>query len=140
MLTKANIPFIIRARVVLLRDLGSPLSPFNSWVIIQGWCYLFVMIISVSVVSVVRLIIAHSVYYFAHGILAHIQLGLETLALRIKQHSSNAEKVVQYLLTHPKVDKVQPILHLHRKDQVDCRKDASPEMPSSRSFHLPIIH
>ena len=29
-LTGANIPFIIRARVVLLRDLGAPLSPFNS--------------------------------------------------------------------------------------------------------------
>jgi O-acetylhomoserine (thiol)-lyase len=29
-LTGANIPFIIRARVVLLRDLGAPLSPFNA--------------------------------------------------------------------------------------------------------------
>ncbi len=28
-LTGANIPFVIRARVVLLRDLGAPLSPFN---------------------------------------------------------------------------------------------------------------
>ena len=35
-LTGANIPFIIRARVVLLRDLGSALSPFNSFQIIQG--------------------------------------------------------------------------------------------------------
>lgn len=35
-LTGANIPFIIRARVVLLRDLGAALSPFNSWQIIQG--------------------------------------------------------------------------------------------------------
>lgn len=29
-------PFLIRARVVLLRDLGSALSPFNSFQIIQG--------------------------------------------------------------------------------------------------------
>ncbi len=35
-LTGANIPFIIRARVVLLRDLGAALSPFNSWQITQG--------------------------------------------------------------------------------------------------------
>lgn len=35
-LTGANIPFIIRARVVLLRDLGSALSPFNAWAILQG--------------------------------------------------------------------------------------------------------
>ena len=31
---------------------------------------------------------------------------METLALRIEQHSSNAARVVEYLLTHPKVDKV----------------------------------
>jgi O-acetylhomoserine (thiol)-lyase len=66
-LTGANIPFIIRARVVLLRDLGAPLSPFNAWQIIQG---------------------------------------LETLALRMKQHCSNAEKVVSYLTKHSKVQKV----------------------------------
>jgi O-acetylhomoserine (thiol)-lyase len=35
-LTGANIPFVIRLRVVLLRDTGSPLSPFNAWQIIQG--------------------------------------------------------------------------------------------------------
>ncbi len=31
-----NIAFIIRARVLLLRDLGSAISPFNSWLFIQG--------------------------------------------------------------------------------------------------------
>ncbi len=31
-----NIAFIIRARVILLRDLGSAVSPFNSWLFIQG--------------------------------------------------------------------------------------------------------
>ena len=35
-LTGANIPFVVRARVVLLRDLGAPLSPFNAFQIIQG--------------------------------------------------------------------------------------------------------
>jgi O-acetylhomoserine (thiol)-lyase len=35
-LTGANIPFVIRLRVVLLRDTGSPLAPFNAWQIIQG--------------------------------------------------------------------------------------------------------
>jgi O-acetylhomoserine (thiol)-lyase len=32
--------------------------------------------------------------------------GLETLALRMKQHCSNAEKVVSYLTKHSKVQKV----------------------------------
>ena len=66
-LTGANIPFVIRARVVLLRDLGAPLSPFNAFQIIQG---------------------------------------LETVALRMKQHCSNAEKVVNFLDGHKKVKKV----------------------------------
>ncbi len=66
-LTGANIPFVIRARVVLLRDLGSAISPFNSFQIIQG---------------------------------------LETLALRMKQHCSNAEKVKDFLQKHSKVSKV----------------------------------
>ena len=66
-LTGANIPFVIRARVVLLRDLGAPLSPFNAFQIIQG---------------------------------------LETVALRMKQHCSNAEKVVTFLETQKKVKNV----------------------------------
>ena len=66
-LTGANIPFAIRARVVLLRDLGAPLSPFNAFQIIQG---------------------------------------LETVALRMKQHCSNAEKVVKFLETQKKVKNV----------------------------------
>ena len=66
-LTGANIPFIIRLRVVLLRDLGAPLSPFNAFQIIQG---------------------------------------LETVGLRMKQHCSNAEKVVEFLNTHKKVKNV----------------------------------
>ena len=66
-LTGANIPFIIRARVVLLRDLGSAISPFNAFQIIQG---------------------------------------LETVALRMKQHCANAETVKEFLLKHSKVEKV----------------------------------
>jgi len=65
-LTGANIPFVIRARVVLLRDLGAPLSPFNAWQIIQG---------------------------------------LETVGLRMKQHCSNAEKVVEFLSSNKKSKK-----------------------------------
>ena len=52
--------------MVLLRDLGAPLSPFNAFQIIQG---------------------------------------LETVALRMKQHCSNAEKVVNFLDGHKKVKK-----------------------------------
>ena len=66
-LTGANVAFAIRARVVLLRDLGAPLSPFNAFQIIQG---------------------------------------LETVALRMKQHCTNAEKVVQFLETQKKVKNV----------------------------------
>ena len=35
-LTGANVPFAVRARVCLLRDLGAPLAPDNAWGIIQG--------------------------------------------------------------------------------------------------------
>ena len=66
-LTGANIPFVIRLRVVLLRDTGAPLAPFNAWQIIQG---------------------------------------LETVGLRMKQHCSNAEKVITFLETQKKVKNV----------------------------------
>ena len=66
-LTGANVAFAIRARVVLLRDLGAPLSPFNAFQIIQG---------------------------------------LETVAIRMKQHCANAEKVVKFLETQKKVKNV----------------------------------
>jgi len=66
-LTGANVAFAIRARVVLLRDLGAPLSPFNAFQIIQG---------------------------------------LETVAIRMKQHCTNAEKVVKFLETQKKVKNV----------------------------------
>jgi O-acetylhomoserine (thiol)-lyase len=72
-LTGANVAFAVRARVVLLRDLGAPLAPDNAWGIIQG---------------------------------------METVALRMKQHCSNAEKVVAFLSKHKSVDRViYPTLH-----------------------------
>ena len=66
-LTGANIPFAVRARVCLLRDLGSACAPDNAFAIIQG---------------------------------------LETVALRMKQHCENAQKVVNYLKKHKEVTKV----------------------------------
>jgi O-acetylhomoserine (thiol)-lyase len=61
------IAFILRARVVLLRDLGAALSPFNAFQLIQG---------------------------------------VETLALRMERHCTNAQKVAEYLSRHPKVTRV----------------------------------
>ncbi|WP_396214096.1 O-acetylhomoserine aminocarboxypropyltransferase/cysteine synthase family protein [Gemmatimonas sp.] len=60
----ANIAYAIRLRVLLLRDIGAALSPFNSFLFLQG---------------------------------------LETLPLRIRQHSANALHVAQYLEAHPSV-------------------------------------
>ena len=66
-LTGANVSFAVRARVTLLRDLGSALSPDNAFGVIQG---------------------------------------LETVALRMKQHCENATKVVDYLKKHKAISKV----------------------------------
>jgi len=64
------IAYILKLRVTLLRDVGSAISPFNSFLILQG---------------------------------------LETLALRIKAHSSNALAVVKFLLDRPEViDVIHP--------------------------------
>lgn len=59
--------FAVRARAILLRDLGATLSPFNAFMLLQG---------------------------------------LETLSLRVERHVSNALAVVQYLATHPHVERV----------------------------------
>ena len=59
--------FIVAARVQLLRDMGAALSPFNSFLLLQG---------------------------------------LETLSLRVERHVQNAEKSVDFLVNHPKVEKV----------------------------------
>jgi len=60
-------PFSLRARLSLLRDLGAVVSPFNSWLFIQG---------------------------------------LETLPLRMREHSHNAQIVAEFLENHPMVKKV----------------------------------
>jgi len=59
-----GIAYILKARVQLLRDLGPALSPFNSFLFIQG---------------------------------------LETLPLRIREHSKNSLAVAQWLESHPAV-------------------------------------
>ncbi|MET0651752.1 MAG: PLP-dependent transferase [Hyphomicrobiaceae bacterium] len=61
------IAYIIRMRVVLLRDIGSCMSPFNAFQFIQG---------------------------------------LETLALRMREHCRNASEVALYLQRHPAVTRV----------------------------------
>ncbi len=61
------IAYIIKARVTLLRDLGSALSPFNSFLTVQG---------------------------------------LETLPLRIREHSRNAAAVADFLAARPEVSLV----------------------------------
>lgn len=71
--------FITKARVQLLRDLGSSPSPFNSFLTITG---------------------------------------LETLALRMKQHSQNAQAVAEFLEADPRVKWVNyPGLKSHKSHQ-----------------------
>ncbi|MDD3596523.1 MAG: O-acetylhomoserine aminocarboxypropyltransferase/cysteine synthase family protein [Sulfuricurvum sp.] len=68
----SGILFTFRARMVLMRDTGAVLSPFNAWLFIQG---------------------------------------VETLFLRMKQHSQSALSIAQWLEKHPKVKKVNyPLL------------------------------
>ncbi|MGI9387393.1 MAG: O-acetylhomoserine aminocarboxypropyltransferase/cysteine synthase family protein, partial [Methyloligellaceae bacterium] len=67
------IAYIIKARVTLLRDLGSSMTPQNAFQFIQG---------------------------------------LETLPLRIREHSRNADAVAKFLTSHPAVTNViHPTLH-----------------------------
>lgn len=67
--TKAagNLAYIIKLRTTLMRDLGACISPFNSFLLLQG---------------------------------------LETLSLRVERHVQNALKVVEFLKSHPKVERV----------------------------------
>lgn len=63
----APIAYVIRARVVLLRDLGAALSPTNAFQIIQG---------------------------------------LETLAVRFREHQKNAAELAKYFRSHDAVSRV----------------------------------
>ena len=67
--TKAVGPaaYIIKARVTLLRDTGAALSPFHSFLFLQG---------------------------------------LETLSLRVERHVSNTLKIIDFLRSHPKIERV----------------------------------
>ena len=60
--------YILRMRLVPLRNLGACISPDNAWMFLQG---------------------------------------IETLPLRMKQHSENALQVAKYLKTHPAVEWVR---------------------------------
>lgn len=49
--------------------------------------------------------------------------GIETLALRIRQHSKNAMKVAKYLTSHPQVNHVYyPGLPQHENHQIACKQ------------------
>lgn len=64
--------YITKIRVTLMRDTGACISPFHSFLMLQG---------------------------------------LETLSLRVERHVENALKVVEFLNSHPKVEKVNhPVL------------------------------
>ncbi len=81
--------FTLRVRIALLRDIGATLSPFNSWLAIQG---------------------------------------LETLNLRIRQHSINAKKIAEFLSKHKRVksvsypglqsDRYYPLIQKYSKDSL----------------------
>ena len=62
-----NLAYIIKLRTTLLRDQGAAISPFNSFLLLQG---------------------------------------LETLSLRVERHRDNALKVVEFLKSHPQVERV----------------------------------
>lgn len=62
-----NIAYIMKLRTTLMRDQGATISPFNSFLLLQG---------------------------------------LETLSLRLERHVENALKVVDFLNSHPQVERV----------------------------------
>ncbi|QGU00227.1 O-acetylhomoserine sulfhydrylase [Candidatus Syntrophocurvum alkaliphilum] len=73
--TFGNQAYIVKARVQLLRDMGSVLSPFNAFL---------------------------------------LNLGTETLSLRMAKHSENTLKLAEYLNNHDKVEWVwYPLLKNH---------------------------
>ncbi len=63
----SGILFTFRTRMVLLRDTGAVISPFNAWLLIQG---------------------------------------IETLSLRMREHSKNALALAEFLESHVNVKKV----------------------------------
>ncbi len=61
------VAYVLKARVTLLRDLGPAISPFNTFLVLQG---------------------------------------IETVALRMERHCSNAQAVVDFLVKRPEVARV----------------------------------
>ena len=59
--------FVTYIRAILLRDTGATISPFASFLLLQG---------------------------------------IETLSLRLERHAENTKKVVEFLVNHPQVEKV----------------------------------
>jgi methionine-gamma-lyase len=50
-------------------------------------------------------------------------MGIKTLHLRMKAHNENAQAIVEYLLQHPKVERVYyPGLETNRGHDVACRQ------------------
>jgi O-acetylhomoserine (thiol)-lyase len=62
-----SLAYIVKLRTTLMRDQGAAISPFNSFLLLQG---------------------------------------LETLSLRVERHVQNALRVVDYLRSHPLVERV----------------------------------
>ena len=69
--------FIVNVRATLLRDQGASISPFNSFLLLQG---------------------------------------LETLSLRVERHVQNALRLVDFLRSHPQVERVNHLSIAERPD------------------------
>lgn len=93
----SSVLFTFRARMILMRDTGAVVSPFNSWLFIQG---------------------------------------LETLSLRMREHSSNALKVAEFLEAHPKVKKVNYPLLKNDKNYANASKYLSKGASGLISFEV----
>ena len=90
-------PFTFRARMILLRDTGAVLSPFNAWLFIQG---------------------------------------LETLSLRMKQHTQNALDIAKWLEKQDIIKKVNYPLLPSDKSYANASKYLSKGASGLLSFEV----
>ncbi len=86
-----NVSYILRARTLVLRDLGCSASPFNTFL---------------------------------------IELGIQTLSLRMERHVDNALAVATYLESHPQVESVS-YAGLESSPQHDLQLKYAPRGASS---------
>lgn len=93
----SGILFTFRARMILMRDTGAVLSPFNAWLFIQG---------------------------------------VETLSLRMKQHSQSALSIAQWLENHPRIKKVNYPLLKSDKSHTNAQKYLSKGASGLLSFEV----